>query len=254
MYNIALSFVAGFAVFLLTSLWLGPIPAVVPGLLVTGVTLYLLARRIGQLVEAEMAALVPLMQERKVDEAKAKLEAIKQQYGRWQLLLEGQMDAQVGMIDYLQMKFDEALPRLEKGRYRNWTALACIGCIHWRKGRKDDAWKAFEEAHAAGPKDPIFYLLWATLLHRDGKRTEALQALDHGLKAMPGNQTLLDLQRTIANKKQVSTKHFPQTWYQFFPEDMAKQMIMRGRKGPMPEGAPQMPQQPRIGASRAPRR
>ena len=69
MYNIALSFVGGFAVFLLTGLWLGPIPAVVPGLLVTGVTLYLLARRIGQLVEAEMAALVPLMQERKVDEA-----------------------------------------------------------------------------------------------------------------------------------------------------------------------------------------
>ena len=254
MYNVALSILAGLVTFLVLSLWLGPIPAVVPGLIVLAVTLFLLARRVGRQVEAEMAALVPLMQARKVEEARAHLTRMKQTYGPWQLMLGGQIDAQLGMIDYLEMKFDEALPKLQAGRFQNWTALACIGCIHWRKGEKDAAWTAFEEAHATSPKDPMLYLVWSTLLSRDGKRTEALQALDQGLKAMPENQTLLNLQKTIANKKQVSTKHFPQTWYQFFPEDLAKQMVMRGRRGPLPEGAPQMPQAPRIGARQAPRR
>ncbi len=254
MYNIALSLLAGLLVALLTSLWLGPIPAVVPGLITTGVTLYLLARRIGRLVEAEMQEVVPLMQQRKIDEAVAKLQQIKERYGRWQLLLEGQMDAQMGMIDYLQLKFDEALPKLERGRFRNWTALVCIGCIHWRKGAKEAAWEAFEEAHRVNPQDPILYLVWATLLHRDKRRTEALQAIDKGIKAIPDNQLLLDLQRTIANKKRVSTKHFPQTWYQFFPEELAQQMVMRGRRGPLPEGVPAPPQAPRFGARHAPRR
>lgn len=254
MYNIAISFLAGLVTLLLLSLWMGPIPAVIPGVLVTGVTFYLIAQRVGKGIEAEMAALVPLMQAQKVDEARHKLEEVKARYGRWQVLLDGQIDAQLGMIDYLQMKFDEALPKLERGRYNNWSALAAIGCIHWRKGDKDAAWKAFEEAHATGPKDPILYLVWGTLLSRDGKRTEALQALDHGLKDIPENQTLKNLRKTIANKKKISTKHFPQTWYQFFPEDLARQMVMRGRRGPLPEGAPQAPQAPRIGARQAPRR
>jgi tetratricopeptide (TPR) repeat protein len=254
MYNIAIAFASGFVVFLLTSQAMGPIPAVLPGLLVTGVAMFLLSRRTARAVEAEMAELMPLMQERRIDEAVAKLASIKARYGRWQLMLEGQMDAQIGMIDYLQMKFDEALPRLEAGKFRNWTALTCIGCIHWRRGRKEQAYEAFAAAAAAAPKESIIYLVWTTLLVRDGKREEALKAIGEGVKANPDAQTLKNLQKTVANKKKISTKHFPQTWYQFFPEDMARQMTMRGRRGPLPEGAPQMPQAPRIGARRAPRR
>ncbi len=40
------------------------------------------------------------------------------------------------MTDYLQMKWDDALPRLEEGRWRNWSAILCIGLIHHRKGNK----------------------------------------------------------------------------------------------------------------------
>lgn len=254
MYNIALSIAAGGILFLLTSLWLGPIPAVIPGLIVSALAMWWLSRRTAALVEAEMAEVVPLMQARKIDEAVVKLQGIQQKYGRWQILLDGQMEAQLGMIDYLQMKFDDALPRLEKGKFQNWTALACIGCIHWRKGDKAEAYASFEAAANASSSAPILFMVWATLLVRDGKRTEALNALDVGLKAMPENQTLKNLRSTIANKKKVSTKHFPQTWYQFFPEEMAQQMVMRGRRGPLPEGMQGMPQAPRIGASRAPRR
>lgn len=253
MYNILISLGAGTLTFVLIAAWLGSIPAVLPALIVAGLAMFGLARRTGRLVEAEIAAVVPLLQERRIDEAAALLEGIKKRHGRWQVLLEGQIDAQIGMIDYLQLKFDEALPKLEQGRTRNWTALACIGCIHWRKGRKDEAHKALEEATAAGPKEAMAWIVAASLLVRDGKRAEALSTLEKGIQQIPSSELLKNLRNTVANKKPIKVESLPQTWYQFFPEDMAQQMTMRGRKGPPPPGTPQMPQ-PRFGARHAPRR
>lgn len=250
MINLAISLGLGTAFFVLVSLWLGPIAGVFPGLGVTGISLFLTSRRIGARVEAEMAQVVPLLQERRIDAARSKLEGIKERYGRWQFLLSGQIDAQLGMIEYLQMHWDRAMPLLQKGRWRNWTALVCIAAIHHRQGRRDEAWETFEKAAAAGSKEVIIYGIWATLLVRDGKRTEALAAVAQGLKAQPESQVLKELQSKIANKKKIKPKMFGDAWYQFFPEDMARQMITRGRRGGMPQ---QMPQ-PRIGARRAPRR
>jgi tetratricopeptide (TPR) repeat protein len=252
-YNALAALGIGLAVFAPISLWLGPIAAVVPAILAMGVAMFLLARRTGRLVEAEIARVVPLLQERKIDEAKQLLTQIKQRHGRWQFMLDGQMDAQIGMIDYLQMKFDDALPKLEKGRSRNWTALTCIGCIHWRQGRKEEAYKAFTEATAAGPKESMAYIVQASLLVRDGKRTEALAALDAGIQQLPSSELLKNLRNTVANKNPIKVQSLPQTWYQFFPEDMAQQMLVKGRRGPPPPGTPQQPQ-PRFGARHAPRR
>ncbi len=86
---------------------------------------------------------------------------------------------------------------------------------------------------------------------RDGKRTEALEVVDAGLKHQPDSPMLKELQQKIANKKKVDPKAFGDLWYQFFPEDFAKQMVVRGRAGhPLMAQQPQ----PRIGARQAPRR
>jgi len=252
MYNILISVVAGLAVFGLASAWLGPIAGFFPALLVMGGVMFWLSRRTGAMVEAEIQAVVPLLQARKIEEAERRLNAVKTKYGRWQIMLEGQIDSQLGMIDYLQMKWDDALPKLEKGKWRNWTALTCIGCIHWRKGNKTAAYQALEEAAGVGASEPLIYLVWATLLAREGNRTRALEVLDQGIKELPESQHILNLQKTLANKKKVNTKVFPQTWYQFFPEEMAQQMVMRGRRDGKVPGMPDAPNQ-RISARRAPR-
>jgi tetratricopeptide (TPR) repeat protein len=252
-YNIAISVAAAGAVFGLASLWLGPIAGVLPAVLVLAGMLFFLSRRTGAQVEAEIQKIVPLLQERRIDEAEAQLNHIKAQYGRWQVLLSGQIDSQLGMIKYLQMKWDDALPLLEKGKWRNWTALTSIGCIQWRKGDKAAAYETLESAASAAGNEALVYLIWATLLSRDGDRKTALEVLDQGLKAMPDSEYLKNLQKVIANKKKVNTKVFPQTWYQFFPEEMAQQMMMRGRRDGQVPGMPQAPNQ-RISARRAPRR
>jgi len=253
MYNVVISVVAGALVFTVVSVLLNAWAAILPALLVSGGAMFFLARRINKIIEAELARLPPLLEARKVDEAEAVLRSVQARYSRWQLYLEQQLEAQLGMIDYLQMKWDDALPKLERGSWRNAHALICVGAIHFRKGDKAAAWEALTKAQDADGKELMTHLVHAVLRTRGGDRAGALEVVARGLEALPDNQQLKQLQRRIANKKKIDVKQLPQTWYQFFPEDYAKQMMVRGRRGGPPPGMPQAPQQ-RIGAKRAPRR
>jgi hypothetical protein len=93
-----------------------------------------------------------------------------------------------------------------------------------------------EAAAAVGRKESMVYVVWATLLSRSGDRTQALEVIGRGQKLIPENELLSSLRSTIANKKKIQTKKFPESWYQFFPEDMAASQMMRGRKGGPPPG------------------
>jgi tetratricopeptide (TPR) repeat protein len=253
MYNVLLSVGAGVAVAAIAWALFGPWAAIVPALLVSVLAMFLLARRTSAQVEADVKRVLPLLQERRIDEAETLLVGVKTRYARWQFLLAGQIDAQLGMIDYLQMKFDEARPKLESGRWRNWSALLALGAIAWRQGRKDEAWKAFQAAADAGSKESLVYCIWATLLTRDGLRKEALEAVGKGLAQQPTSQLLKDLHAKIANDRKIDPKAFGEGWYQYFPEDLARDMVMRGRRGAGP--VPQQAQpQPKFGARHAPRR
>lgn len=255
MYNLLLALLAGVVTFVVVAVWLGPIPAVFPAVGVLGLALFFLSRRTGKLVSDALEGVGPLLQQRRIDEAETKLVQVKEKYRQWQFMLAGQIDAQLGMIDYLQLKWDSALPKLEAGKWRNAVAQTCLGAIHYRQGRKDDAWKSFASAASVSSKDVMVYCVWATLLARDGLRTEALEALALGHKELPNNALLKDLQAKIANKKKVDPKSFGESWYQYFPEELTQQMVMRGTRGPSPlaQRLGQLPQ-PRHGARHAPRR
>jgi tetratricopeptide (TPR) repeat protein len=262
-YSLLIAFGAGALVFVAGAAAFGPFAGILPGLLVFVVAQFLLGRWSSTAIQRELASVEPLLRERKLDEAVALLRKVQQTWGRWQYLLDAQVEAQLGILDYLQMKLDEARPKLEaggKGPFtwtafgRNPLALSMLACIHWRQGRKDDAWKAFDQASEASSTDPTLYQVWATLLSRDGKRTEALQAVAKGLVAHPKHAALTELQGKLANDKRVDPRDFGQAWFQYFPEDLLKEQVMTGRRGPTPQGAPQRPPAPRYGARHAPRR
>lgn len=246
MYNLLVALAMSLVVFALVGLLVGWIPAVVPALIVFAAATYLLTQRMSARIEPEVKAAVALLQEQKVEEAKAMLRAVKQKYGPWQVFLNGQMDAQLGMIAYIQTKFDEALPLLVAGSFQNQLALACIGAIHWRNGKKDEAYKHFEKASDASPKETSTYLVWSVLAERDGKQRDALAALDRGLKVVPTSKVLKDLRDTIANRRKVDTDALGEVWFQFFPEDYLRKhqqnMVMTGRKdGQFVHPQPQAP-------------
>lgn len=239
MINIAIAIGLGLAVMAGVTLWLGPIAAVLPAIFVTGLALFVLARRTGRQVEAALVPLQDLLVNRKVDEARAVLRKVKADYGRWQLLISSQIDAQLGMLEYATGKFDDALPLLEAGKWRNWSALTCIACIHWRRKRLPEAWAAFGEAATAAPAQVVIYEVWAMLATRSGDRDGALAAVAQGLKANAGNAALEKLQKTVANKQKLDPAKLSDGWHQFFPEELAQQQLqqqlIRGRRGPQPQ-------------------
>jgi hypothetical protein len=252
LYSVIVAVSAALVAFAITAAVWSPVAGILPALLVFGLTTYLLVRRLNGVLDTEMKSIMEVMQAGRVEEGRARLEAIRKRWGRWVPYLSGQIDAQLGMIDYLQLKFDIAKPKLESGRARNWTAEVALGAIAWRQGRKDEAWKCFEAASVASSKEPMIYVVWATLRSRDGEREAAMAAIAKGLTALPGNPLLQQVQTTLANKRKLEPKTFPQTWYQFFPEELLQQMRMTGRRdGPAPN---QVVPAPRPGPRQAPRR
>jgi tetratricopeptide (TPR) repeat protein len=253
MLNLLVALTVGVAVFAVVTALVGPIAAVFPAVFFAGLSLFLLARRIGKRVNAQLEGLAPLLQAGRIDDGRALLARVKDRYGRWQLLLTSQIDAQLGMLEYMQLHWDEALPLLEKGKFRNGQAFVCIGAIHWRRGDKTKAFAALKRAQEVAPKDPMMVAVRATLLLRDDRREEALQALAAARGSLPTNRLVADLQAKVANKQKIDPKLFGETWYQYFPEDLRKEMLTRGRRTPVP-GAPAAPAAPRFSARHAPRR
>jgi len=253
MYNVALSSLIGFVVFGAVSVFLPWWGSLLPALLATGLSLWLLARRINGLLQPELEKVGPLLEARDVKGAEAHLRSVQKRFGRWQLYLDSQIESQLGMIDYLQMKWDQALPKLEKGQWQNAHAQVCVGAIHFRQGRKEKAWEFLAKACETDAKNPMTHIVHTVLRARADQREEALAAISKGLETLPKHGGLKQLKQRVANKKKIDVKQLPQAWYQYFPEDLAKQMVVRGRKGGPIEGQPQAPQ-PRHGARSAPRR
>ena len=119
MVTILGSFLMGVLVFALIAVWFAPIAGVLPALFVSVTAFFVITMRVGKRVQAEMAGLQPLLEARRVDDAMRLLESIRSRYGKYQLMLDGQLQAQAGLIAYMQMRFDDALPMLEKGSFRN---------------------------------------------------------------------------------------------------------------------------------------
>jgi tetratricopeptide (TPR) repeat protein len=233
--SVVLALLTAAAVYPIFWTWYAPIP---PAVLVGGVAFYLLSRWRTGLVQREMAPIVPLLQARDIDGAERLIDTVQRRHGRWVLLLDQQLAVQKGMLRYAQGKFDEAEPLLRRGAWNNWQAHTALAAIHHRRAEHDKAWEHLEKAAKAQPKESIVYIVWAVLATRVDDRERALRALSAGLAKLPGSQALVELQGRVSNKKKIDVKQLPQTWYHFFPEDLARQMAVRGRKGPPPELPP----------------
>ncbi len=235
MYTLLLSLALGMGTYALVAVLFDPIAAIVPAIMAFGIALVVVLLRVKRRVDDAMGGIVPLLQERRIADAQAHLEGLRKQWARWMPLLDGQVDAQLGMIDYYQLKFDAALPKLQKGQWRNFMALGCIGAIHFRKGRRKEAFEALAKAVKVAPKEPLAYVLHAVLAHRAGDDDKALEVLRAGVAAIPDNKQLQDLSRRVANKKKIDAAALGESWVQFFPEDMVAQQHIAARKGtPLP--------------------
>lgn len=216
-----------FGVVAATFSWL---TAILPALLVMGLVMFVLARRTAAEVQAALAPIPALAEKREMGKIRALIRETSDTYKNWQFFLERQLNGQLGMLDYMELKFDEALPKLE-GSFRDWSSTVAAACVHVRRERFDDAWRLFEDAASYAPKEAAVYQMWATLRARKGDRSEALQVLSTGIEAMGGHEGLKAMKKRVANKQKIDTDAFQMVWFQFFPEHALQRMTMRGARG-----------------------
>jgi tetratricopeptide (TPR) repeat protein len=238
MLNLLVALVATSAVFLVGTFVAGHwIAGFAPAVIVLVVTYYLLARRTSSRLQAIMEAAGKAAQRQKLDEARKILESARP-LGRWQFLVEAQVEAQLGALDYILRDFAAARPHLQKAFSRNWMAQGMLAAIDFRDGNIDAAAKRLEKANLFARKEALYWGLYAYIYAEGKRQDEALVILGRALKLLPQNEALKGMQQAVSNRKKLRMKDFGDTWYTFFPEQFpmrrAAQQAMQGRGYPMP--------------------
>jgi hypothetical protein len=229
----AAAFIVGMAV---AGHW---IAGFLPGLLVLLIVYFLLARRTSSKLQALMEQAGKAIQRQKIDEARRILEAGRP-LGRWQFLVEGQIEAQLGALAYLERDWGRARAHLLKAFSRNWMAQGMLAAMDFREKQADAGLERLEKASGFAKKESLFWGLYAYILAESKQQDRALEVLARGLKVMPENEGLKGLQQAISNKRRKLKMGnlFGNNWYTFFPEQFPvrryQNAALQGRGFPQP--------------------
>ncbi len=95
------------------------------------------------------------------------IEIMKEGYrfNKWQFLVKGSIDGQIGVVQYLRKKNEEAEPLLRSASYQHYIAKAMLGILQWKRGEKKQARMTFQLALKSGKKESLLYAVYAYVLN-----------------------------------------------------------------------------------------
>ncbi len=218
MINLLLGLGAAIALVLLSSLlgirlWLS-IPL---GLLAGGGLFIWLGRKIQEQLEKIFTRAGELLKKQHFDAA---IEVMKEGYklGPRQFLVKGSIDGQIGVVQYLRKKNEEAEPLLQSASMQHYVAKAMLGILQWKRGEKKKAKQTFELALKSGKKESLLYGVFAYVLNEMKERDAAIAVLNRGLKICKDDERLLSNRSLLQNGKPMKMKVYGEQWYQFMLE------------------------------------
>lgn len=211
--------VAGFLAFYLTRI--APlIGAIFPGLVAVIAVYVLLARRTGKQLEAVMAVAQKEMMARKPERA---VQALQDAFSlsRWQFGITSSLHANIGVLLYVQKKFDEAEPHLRKGAatmIKLWLAQAMLGAILFRRKQYEEMEKVFDKAMRGNKSETLLYAVYAWCENQRGEKKKAIEVLQKGVKENPSDEKLKTLLGRAQNDKRLKLDGWGEQWWQFWLE------------------------------------
>lgn len=148
------------------------------------------------------------------------IEVIREGYtlGPWQFLVKGSIDGQIGVIQYLRKKNEEAEPLLRSASKQHYIAKAMLAILQWKRGEKKLAKESFAIALKSGKKESLLYAVYAYFLNEIHERDAAIEILNRGLKVCEGDDRLLTNRNLLQNNKAMKMKVYGEQWYQFMLE------------------------------------
>ncbi len=136
----------------------------------------------------------------------------------WQFLVKGSIDGQIGVVQYLRKKNDEAEPLLRTASSQHYIAKAMLGILQWKRGDKKQAKETFLLALSSGKKESLLYAVYAYVLNEMRERDAAIEILNKGLTICKGDERLLNNRSLLQNGKAMKMKLYGEQWYQFLLE------------------------------------
>lgn len=219
MYNILLSLGGGIAAFLILKLVAGlPFWVAFPlATLVFAAAFYLASRIVMKKVMDIVESASKDIQAQRVDKGLRVLETALR-YGKWQIYVDGQIHAQLGMILYMKRDFAAAFPHLEKAFFKNWVAMGMLAISHMKRSNRGKMTETFEKAVQGSPKEPLLWNVYAWCLDDGGDREKAIEILERGLKKVPGDERLVANLEALRQGKKMKMKNYGEMWLQFHLE------------------------------------
>ena len=218
MINLLLGLGAALAVIVLSSLLSIRLWISVPLGLLGGAALFIwLGRKVQNELEGIFSRAGELLKKQQFDKA---IETMKEGYrlGRRQFLVKGSIDGQIGVVQYLRKKNDEAEPLLASASMQHYIAKAMLGILQWKRGEKKKARETFDLALKTGKKESLLYAVYAYVLVEMGDRSRAIEILNKGLGVCKGDERLITNRNLLQNGKALKLKVYGEQWYQFLIE------------------------------------
>jgi len=131
----------------------------------------------------------------------------------WQILLKGQIYAQMGLLAYAMEKEDKALEYLPKAGLRVSDAHLALAAIKFRKKDQEGAFETMNVAIKANKKQMLPYNVLAFMQNKAGKKDDAIETLQRCLKIESSNENTKDNLLRLQNNRKMNMKPFGMQWY-----------------------------------------
>ncbi len=218
MINLLLGLGTALAVILLSSLLHISLWISVPVGIIAGVAIFIwLGRKVQNELEGIFSRAGELLKRQQFDKA---IETMKEGYrlAPRQFLVKGSIDGQIGVVQYLRKKNEEAEPLLASASMQHYIAKAMLAILQWKRGEKKKAKETFALALKAGKKESLLYAVYAYVLVEMGERDKAIEVLNQGLGICKGDERLVTNRNLLQNGKAMKMKVYGESWYQFLLE------------------------------------
>ena len=132
---------------------------------------------------------------------------------RWQILLKGQLHAQIGLLAYTSGDEKLAEEHLPKAGMRATEAKVAHAAMEYRRGKKDVAFESLDVAIRANKKQILPYHVFAWMKMKDGDRDAAIGKLAEAAKVEPSNESTQENLERLRNGKKLNMKRFGMGWF-----------------------------------------
>jgi len=245
MYTIAISALIGLlsgVLWTALDLWKGWQMGIVLFVLLGLASFVLISRAMAKRFEPRFLAVQKQVQANQIPLAIKELEGLLP-LGRWQILLEGQLHAQIGMLTYALGDSERAERHFAKAGYRATEAQVAYAALLYRTNRFPKAREVLDAAIRFNKKQILPYHVYAWLLLKEGDRNAAIGKLLAAQKVEPGNESTSENLSRLQNGKDLSMKRFGMIWYGLQLERPPKTLgVVQGGGAPFRKGFRQKPQ------------